>query len=387
MTVLPTGATCRPWALAGIAALGLLAACTNATARRPVTERREFPAGIVQMRWRTPVHEHGLFEPQPEECARGVVVGRRLIIGSRGGNVLGVNVTDGRVLWSTPVSGSIDSEARFDDLQGHVYVGTDDGSFYAVDPNGAIRWSYKAKGAIERQPEVGANAVYVATATDRIFSLEAHTGRHRWQYDREAPEGFTIHGHAGPRLRDGILYSGFSDGFLVALQAANGEVLWARSLASASEQFVDVDSTPTFLKDVLVASSYSGGLYGLAPRNGDPKWRIGIEGAGAVAVLGDRLYVAAPRDGLASVSAEGQILWRQGLAAAGDLTTPVASGPFLIFSGSRSGLYIVDRATGRLLQTFNPGRGMCAGPVLDPDGKGLYVLANSGTLYGLDLLQ
>ena len=56
-----------------------------------------------------------------------------------------------------------------------------------------------------------------------------------------------------------------------------------------------------------------------------------------------------------------------------------------MFSGSRAGLFIVDRATGKLLEIFNPGRGMCASATIGPDGRTLYVLANSGTVYALAL--
>ena len=40
-------------------------------------------------------------------------------------------------------------------------------------------------------------------------------------------------------------------------------------------------------------------------------------------------------------------------------------GRYLIFSGSRAGLFVVDRATGELLEIFNPGHGVCAAPTLD----------------------
>ena len=98
------------------------------------------------------------------------------------------------------------------------------------------------------------------------------------------------------------------------------------------------------------------------------------------------LYAVSSRDGLAAVSLQGNILWRQGLADAGDLTVPAEIGPYLVFSGSRQGLFIVERSTGKLLQVFDPARGMCAAPTVDREGKALYVLANSGTLYALDLL-
>jgi outer membrane protein assembly factor BamB len=182
------------------------------------------------------------------------------------------------------------------------------------------------------------------------------------------------------------VYNGFSDGFLMALNAGTGDVVWARSLAAASEQYVDVDSTPATLgDDVLLASSYSGGLYALSASSGDVRWRLGIEGASGVQVIGDRLYFAAPRDGLTALSMTGDILWRQGLAEAGDLTPPMGVGPLLVFSGSRAGLFFVDRASGKLLEIFNPGRGMCASATIGPDGRTLYALANSGTVYALTL--
>jgi hypothetical protein len=62
-------------------------------------------------------------------------------------------------------------------------------------------------------------------------------------------------------------------------------------------------------------------------------------------------------------------------------------GPYLIFSGSRAGLFIVERSSGKLLQLFNPGRGACAAPAIDAaDNHRLYLLANSGSLYALDLV-
>jgi outer membrane protein assembly factor BamB len=376
-----------PLALIGLVALvpgGV--GCGGAAVRRSAESASELPENVARLRWRTSIHEHGMFEPRPEECARGAVIGSRLVIGSRAGRLVALGTGDGRVVWSTPVSGGIDAEARFDERRGQVYFGSDDGNFYATAPDGAVRWSYKSKGAIERLPEVDSELVYFTTANDRVVALEAATGKWRWQYEREPPEGFTIHGHSGPRLHQGSVYVGFSDGFLVALQAATGQVLWAHSLAAGTDQFVDVDATPALFADVVIASSYSGGLYALAERNGEVRWRRGIEGASALRIDGGRLYVAAPREGLAALTPDGQVLWRQGLTDAGDLTPPQAVGPYLVFSGSRGGLFIVDRTSGRLLQLFNPGHGACAAATPGPDPHDLYLLANSGTVYALRLV-
>jgi outer membrane protein assembly factor BamB len=383
------GALLSPAASAAVTtAVVLASSCAGLTARSPDSaEDHPHPAGVVQIRWRSELHQHGLFEPSPEECASGAIVGGQLVIGSRAAAIVAVSTERGQLQWVTSASGGIDSQARFDPVRNQVYLGADDGTLYAVEPaEGKVRWTYRAKGAIERAPDVSGGTVYFATAADRAIALDAATGKWRWQYERETPEGFTIHGYAGTCLHGEDLLVGFSDGYLVSLNGASGEVVWARSLAAASDQFVDVDSTPTIVGNVIYAASYSGGLYALDARDGTVRWRVGIEGVGAVRVAGRRLYFAAPRQGLHAADLDGHVIWRQGLTQAGDLTSPVVVGPYLVFSGSRAGLFIVDRENGRLLEIFNPGSGVCAPPTLDEKGGRLYVLSNGGALYALDLI-
>lgn len=384
----------------GLAVAAALASCATPGRTNDPADRQAHPAGVMSVRWRVELHEHGLFEAAPEECASGVMAHGRVVIGSRAGSIVGVDPFDGKIAWATALSGGIDAEARFDAPRDQLYMGADDGSFYALDAqSGKVRWTYRAKGAIERAAEFDPGArptdlVYISTTADRVFALEAGTGKWRWQYERETPEGFTIHGHAGPRLNGTQLLAGFADGYLVSLAASSGEVQWARSLAAASDQFVDVDSTPTMavpLKgrtatdNTVYASSYSGGVYAMDARDGAVRWRLGIEGVGTVTQEQDRLYFAAPRQGLHAVDVAGHVIWRQGLRAAGDLSRPTVLGRYLVFSGSRAGLFIVDRTNGQLLETFNPGRGVCAGPTIDVENGRIYILSNGGSLYALDL--
>ncbi len=376
--------------LLAVASAALPAACASLTARSPEpAEEHPHPAGIAQIRWRTELHQHGLFEPTPEECASGALVaqGKQLVIGSRAAAIVSVGTERGHIMWATAASGGIDSQASYDAKHNQVYLGADDGTFYALDPAaGTVRWTYHAKGAIERAPDVGGDTVYFGTAADRVIALDASNGKWRWQYERETPEGFTIHGYSGPRTFGEDVVAGFSDGYLVSLNGGSGEVVWARSLAAASDQFVDVDSTPTIVGGTIYASSYSGGLYALDAKDGAVRWRVGIEGVSSVFVAGSRIYFAAPREGLHAADTDGHILWRQGLRQAGDLTSPIVVGSYLVFSGSRAGLFIVDRETGKLLEIFNPGSGICAAPTIDPTGGRLYVLSNGGALYALDLI-
>ncbi|HVT09052.1 MAG TPA: PQQ-binding-like beta-propeller repeat protein [Polyangia bacterium] len=360
--------------------------CASVTAR-PIEPAAQpaHPAGVLHLQWRTTLHEHGLFEPDPEECATPVMADGHLVLGTRAGAAVGVAPATGHVDWITPLSGGVDGPGRFDVARHQVYVGADDGALYAIDPSsGAIRWTYRGKGAVERPPEIGGDLVYVATDTDRVVALEAATGKWRWQYERDMPDGFTIHGYAGPRLYGQHLLSGFADGYFVALSAASGEVVWARSLAATSDQFVDVDTTPALAGDLAYVSSYSGGLCAVDLQDGVVKWRLPIQGVGDVSVTDGRLFFVAPRQGLHAADLEGHVLWRQGLTEAGDLTRPQVHGRYLIFSGSRAGLFVVDRTNGELQEVFNPGHGVCAAPLVDEEQHKLYVLSNGGSFYALD---
>lgn len=364
-----------------------LAVCSTVTVRRETTIRHEYPAGVAQMRWHTQVHTYPATEGHPEECASGALVGNKLVLGSRGGSVVAVDVGSGSVVWSTPIAGGVDGEARYDRQRGQIYVGSDDGFLYAFDPDrGAIRWSSKFKGPVDHPPEIGASSLFLATAADRVFSVDPADGKMRWQYEREAPDGFTIHGYAVPRQAGTSVYAGFSDGYIVSLQAETGDLLWSRSLAAASEQFVDVDATPVVEDDRLFAASFSGGVYAMRPKDGDVLWHTLMDGASSLALGAQNLYAMSAREGLAAISLQGNVLWRQGLKEAGDLTAPVEVGPYLVFSGSRQGLFIIERASGKLLQVFDPARGMCAAPTVDREGRAVYVLANSGVLYAIDLI-
>jgi outer membrane protein assembly factor BamB len=370
--------------LVGLAGLPL--ACSTATVRREVVPRQDYSAGVARMRWRATINHHPYSEAQPEECATGALVGRRLVLGSRGGAVVAVDIGTGAIVWSTKIKGGVDGDARYDQARGQVYVGSDDGLLYAIEPEqGTVRWSTKLKGPIAHAPEISPDGLYLSTGDDKVYAIDANDGKTRWLYDRDMPEGFTIHGYAAPRRHGDLVYAGFDDGYLVALRFATGKMVWSRSLAAASEEFVDVDATPEVGDGTLFAASFSGGVYGLRPKDGEVLWHSLIDGVNALTLGEERLYAASAREGVSALSLRGNILWRHGLPDAGDLSPPVEIGPYLVFSGSRNGLYILERGTGKLLQIFDPARGMCAGPTVDREGRTLYVLANSGVLYALDL--
>ena len=256
-----------------------------ATVRREMSEHHDYPAGVAQMRWHTPIHAYPSTESQPEECATGALVGRRLVLGSRGGAVVGVDIGTGSVAWSTPIRAV--STARLATTS-RAAKSTSAAMTATCTPSSRSGERFagraKFKGGIEHSPEIAEHSLYLATAADRVFAVDPANGKMRWQYERDTPEGFTIHGNAAPRQRGGLVFAGFSDGYLVALQRRQRRLAWSRSLAAASDQFVDVDATPIIVGDKLLAASFSGGLYALRAKDGEVLWHTLIDGTSALAI-------------------------------------------------------------------------------------------------------
>ncbi|MDB4967942.1 MAG: Pyrrolo-quinoline quinone [Myxococcales bacterium] len=344
------------------------------------------PVDVLQVKWRRHLTDEPLIEYKPQEFASAASDGARVFIGSSAKTLWAFSTRDGAIVWKQALGGAISGRPRYVAETRMVFVGADDGGMYAFDAEtGARRWVYHTRGPIASQPVYADEALYFTTGENRVYALDARTGKWKWQYDREAPESFTIRGYPSPLVVKGRVYVGFSDGYLACLSAAGGDVQWARSLAGDATRFVDVDATPLYFKDTVYVSAYSTGVYALDPKDGSTKWRFDVEGATTVKGRGSRLYFTAAKSGLHAVDLEGHLLWRQALAAGGELSAPSVVGPYVLVSSAVGGTYVADAASGNLYQYFAPGHGVTSEPA--SDGQQVYVLSNGGYFYALALNQ
>jgi len=366
--------------------LGVGAAAAGCGGRVPGVARDAFvaPVDVLQVRWRRHLTEEPLIEYKPQEFASGVSDGARVFIGSSAKVLWALSTKTGAILWNRPLGGAISGRPLYVAETGLVYVGCDDGGLYALDADtGVQRWVYRTHAPIASQPVYADEALYFTSGENRIYALDARGGRWKWQYDREAPESFTIRGYPSPLAVRGRVYVGFSDGYLACLAAPSGDVVWARSLAGDATRFMDVDATPLYYRDTLYVSAYSTGVYALDPKDGSTRWRFDVEGATSVRARGSRLYFTATKAGLHSLDLDGHLVWRQALAAGGELSAPTLVDSYVLVSSAHGGTYVADAASGRLYQYFAPGHGVTSEATTDADQ--VYVMSNGGYFYALGL--
>ena len=152
-------------------------------------------------------------------------------------------------------------------VAGRVFVGSDNGTVYALDADsGCIHWSFKADGGVRSAPSVGAigrrYAVYFGDMKANVFAVDASTGEMIWTHKADEHKFARVTG--APTLANGRLYVPVSSveevpgaqptyecctfrGSVVALDAATGNQIWKSYTITETPQQVGKNTKGTAL--------------------------------------------------------------------------------------------------------------------------------------------
>src|SRR5271170_3824266 len=133
---------------------------------------------------------------------------------------------------------------------------------------------------LETSPIVVNGVMYVTTAFDHVYALNAKTGQQMWEYKHKMGPITTY--CCGPNNRGVAVYGdnvyvATLDGKLVALNAKTGEVKWSKDVADPEKGYSET-MAPTAVKDMILLGT-NGGEYGIRgfvkafdAKTGDLKW-------------------------------------------------------------------------------------------------------------------
>jgi len=167
--------------------------------------------------------------------------------------------------WRFKTGGEIDSSPAIGP-DGHVYVGSDNGYIYALDPeNGTEMWRFKTGGEVQSSPAVGPlGTIYVGSSDNRLYALKPN-GSLKWSFN--IGDYIFSSPAIGPNGR--TIYVGASDGYLYAL-SASGTLKWKFQTNG------DVVSSPSIghdgIENVVYFGSTDRHVYAVAADNGALKW-------------------------------------------------------------------------------------------------------------------
>lgn len=129
-----------------------------------------------------------------------------------------------------------------------------------------VAWAFQTgmSGQLEANPIVYDGVMYVTSAYNRLFALDAATGEVIWRYDHPQPDDLRLccgPANRGAAIAGDAILMGTLDARLVALHRKTGEMLWNTEIAPYQDG-VSVTSAPLALGDDLVAIGIGGGEYG-----------------------------------------------------------------------------------------------------------------------------
>lgn len=171
-----------------------------------------------------------------------------------------------------------------------VFAGTPEGRVYAVDAaSGAQRWSAQMpRGDPEREtaaydPVFSSGRLFVGVkrfgipATGALVALDANSGRELWTTEFEPSEPGQFSGCFGAAaLHGSLVIVGVEDGRVVALDQMTGEERYTlpRVHQLPPEGPYNDQRSVGIVSDVLVATSTTGRVIGVAAATGAPRWNV-----------------------------------------------------------------------------------------------------------------
>ncbi len=189
------------------------------------------------------------------------------------------------------------ASAAFDPTS--AYLPLKGGRLVAVDlRSGQVRWTSEL--ATTLAPSVDAGLVVVA-GDEVLSALDAATGRPRWRVPMTG--GFS----APPAASGGWVIGSPAGGDVLAIRAADGQVVWTQRLGAS------VRVRPVVTATGVYVSLEDGRVVALDVTTGTPRWERKLGGKPAeLLVLDDRLFVGADDKFFYSLkTSNGDVRWKR----------------------------------------------------------------------------
>jgi outer membrane protein assembly factor BamB len=185
--------------------------------------------------------------------------------------------------------------AQFDPLQGRAHRGNlyRDGVFQSsgVSSGARIKWSFKTGGAVKSSPVVVDNIAFFGSYDGYVYAVEVANGQEVWRHRTDGP----VSGSAA--VVNGMVYIASQDGCMVALAVASGKEIWKTKCGSAMAGSPAVAYGAVFIGSGNRAGDQqlvmtAGPMVALDAATGTEIWRGegGPQGVAAIASDGRRVF-------------------------------------------------------------------------------------------------
>jgi len=319
----------------------------------------------------------GYYKIQP------VISGDIIYAASAEGELVAINRHSGKTQWKieleTELSGGV---GVYEDS---LFVGSSDGSVVKLSArDGSMSWSTRLTGEVLAPPQANGKVVVAQTYDGKMQGLNFDTGEKIWVFDSNVPV-LTVRGTSTPILSANMVYAGFANGRVLALNANTGATAWEVRVAisqgrSEIERIVDVDGTMVLAGQELYAASYQGRLVAIDIVSGRKLWQHNVSSFSGVSQGFGNVYVT-DEDGTVSAylrNGQGE-RWSQTALGYRELSRPTPVSSYLAVADLEGIVHLMSQVDGKFVARIKADGDGARADMLS-DGNLLYVYGNSGDL-------
>jgi eukaryotic-like serine/threonine-protein kinase len=257
-----------------------------------------------------------------------------------------------------------------------VYISTNYGTMYALDGmTGQEIWSVTNGKFNDGTPSVNYGTVFTC-AVDGLYALDQKTGVQKWKYPITAVYTNTQYAPS-PVVSNNVVYFSAWDGFVYALNAADGSLKWKTASTNGNAFYANV----TLNNNLLYAGCADKKLYALNIANGTIAWTF---------LTGDVIYTnpLIVNNNVFTKGLNGSQYLLNGLtgtviwsAGADGMHASATYDNGIIYTGGGTKAFGFDANTGVLVWTMNPtgGNNERSSPII-LNGN-IYAGSNDGKYY------
>ena len=309
-----------------------------------------------------------------------VIYKNTVVVGNSIDGLVSYDLTTKNVKWRLAVPYGVEASGAA--INDRLFVGSNNGRMYSVNlQNGEIVWSFDSKSELVSEPLLNEGVLYFVSGSQALYALDAASGKQLWIHSRQdTTNSMTIRGGSKPSIANDVIYVGFSDGALVALNAKTGTAQWEITL-NRNSKFKDIDASPLIDGDYIFVNSYDDKVYCLSKEKGEIIWNAPYGGSTTPLVAGDRVFVTSSKGELVALSKkDGTLAW---IRKTNDgVFSELSLFNDLIVTGETQGkLLFFNKATGETVGSFEPGRGVFSKPSIFENL--IYFISGEGNVYGL----
>ena len=309
---------------------------------------------------------------------------------------------DGQTLWATEIrpdwaGRGVASGGGLAVADGRLFVTSGYGQLVVLDvADGRVLWRKRFDAPATGAPAVLGGQVYVVTTDSAAWAMDVTDGRVRWQFDG-TPSPSSMVGGAAPAVVEGTVYMPFPSGDLAAVSRDTGVETWrarvaGRRLGLANAGVTGISGDPVVVGGTVYVGNRSGRVAAIDRASGTVRWSARDGAFGPVWPAGDSLFIVSDKGELVRLLAStGERVWGVELghyvavrrerrrAEVVAHYGPVLAGGRLVVASNDGQLRSFDPASGALIDSVEIPRGATSHPVV-VEGA-LYVVSRDGTLH------